>query len=299
MTYPPGSPGYPSAPADPAQYAAPSTQLVTPEPSPTPARASCRMYLNIAVAVLGLAVYLASFGPLFTVGIDLARSACGTRHRSASAASAGRPGRAAGRRRACCPSRSDDSGGRRGHRGAWRSWLVIAQVVSSPPAVDHRLGRSACCSSSRCCRPSPPSLRCCCDAGIITAPAPKPRYEQQPYGQYGQYRRRYYGSYDGQPPSAPGPDRGPPQQRPGGYPPQYVRRLPAVARRPAAIPALGQQGAASSPGRPTPPTGFPAFGQPQPRRRRAGPQHGADPRTRRSSHSRRPRSNRLLRRRSL
>ena len=53
------------------------------------------------------------------------------------------------------------------------------------------------------------------DAGVITAPVPKPKYEQpNPYGQYGAP-----GSYYGQPQhGAPTHPQGPPQR--GGYPPQ-------------------------------------------------------------------------------
>jgi len=85
------------------------------------------------------------------------------------------------------------------------------------------------------------------DAGVITAPAPRPRYEQPQYGQYG-----VPGPYYGQP-HQPGPphQQGPQlqQQRPG-YPPPYGGGYPGGPSA-GGFPA-GQQG-----GPPTPPSGFP------------------------------------------
>jgi hypothetical protein len=97
------------------------------------------------------------------------------------------------------------------------------------------------------------------DAGIVTAPAPKPKYEQPAYG-YGP-PQGYYGQ---SPQGGPAPQ----QQRPGGYAPQYgggsYQREPSTG----GFPALGQQGQGAphngpQSGPPTPPTGFPAFGHPQ------------------------------------
>src|ERR1700759_1492136 len=73
MTYPPGNPGYPPAQQPTTQFAAPTQQFgKLPEPAPTPAPASAAegpsklpVYLTAAVAALGLAVYLSSYGPLF------------------------------------------------------------------------------------------------------------------------------------------------------------------------------------------------------------------------------------------
>jgi hypothetical protein len=90
------------------------------------------------------------------------------------------------------------------------------------------------------------------DAGVITPPAPRPRYEQQQYGQYGAP-----GPYYGQPHHQPGPphQQGPQQQqqRPG-YPSPYgggYQGGPSTG---------GFSGSQSGP--PTPPTGFPTYGQP-------------------------------------
>ena len=65
MSYPPGSPGYPPASSQAPQYAG-APQYASPQ-EPIPAGPSkLPLYLSIAVVVLGLAVYLASYGPLFT-----------------------------------------------------------------------------------------------------------------------------------------------------------------------------------------------------------------------------------------
>ncbi len=66
MTYSPGSPGYP--PAQPG----PSYQGANPSfAQPEAGESKLPLYLTIAVVALGLAAYLASFGPMFTVGAEL------------------------------------------------------------------------------------------------------------------------------------------------------------------------------------------------------------------------------------
>src|SRR5690349_619929 len=70
MTYPPGSPGYPPAQQPTSQFSAPTQQFgKAPEPA-AEGPSKLPMYLTVAVAALGLALYLASFGPLFTAGAD-------------------------------------------------------------------------------------------------------------------------------------------------------------------------------------------------------------------------------------
>src|SRR5690349_2005504 len=67
MSYPPGSPGYPPAQQPTTQFAAPTQQFgKLPEPAPAAEGPSkLPLYLTAAVAALGLAVYLSSYGPLF------------------------------------------------------------------------------------------------------------------------------------------------------------------------------------------------------------------------------------------
>src|SRR5436305_9914108 len=73
MTYPPGNPGYPPAQQPTTQFAAPTQQFgKMPEPASAPEGPSkLPLYLSAAVAALGLAVYLSSYGPLFASGADI------------------------------------------------------------------------------------------------------------------------------------------------------------------------------------------------------------------------------------
>jgi hypothetical protein len=88
------------------------------------------------------------------------------------------------------------------------------------------------------------------DAGIITPPAPRPKYDQYP-PQYG----GYYGQPGQQHPGQPQQHAGQPQQNLTQRPayPQYGGYPPATG----GFPQGGQQS-----GTPTPPTGFPTYSQP-------------------------------------
>ncbi|MCV7362802.1 DUF5336 domain-containing protein [Mycolicibacterium neworleansense] len=99
------------------------------------------------------------------------------------------------------------------------------------------------------------------DAGVITPPAPKPQFDQQPqYGQYGgpsqYYGQQHQPQHGGQPYQQAQP------QRPG-YPSQYggYSGGPSTGGFPVQTPQ-GPQGQQPS-GPPTPPTGYPTYGQPQ------------------------------------
>lgn len=99
------------------------------------------------------------------------------------------------------------------------------------------------------------------EAGIITPPAPKPQFDQQPqYGQYGgpsqYYGQQHQPQHGGQP-----YQQAQPQQP--GYPSQYggYSSGPNTGGYPVQSPQ-GQQGQQPS-GPPTPPTGYPTYGQPQ------------------------------------
>ena len=72
MTYPPGNPGYPSAQQPTTQFAAPTQQFgKLPDTAPAAEGPSkLPVYLTAAVAALGLAVYLSSYGPLFAANAD-------------------------------------------------------------------------------------------------------------------------------------------------------------------------------------------------------------------------------------
>ena len=72
MTYPPGNPGYSSAQQPTTQFAAPTQQFGrVPDTAPAAEGPSkLPVYLTAAVAALGLAVYLSSYGPLFAANAD-------------------------------------------------------------------------------------------------------------------------------------------------------------------------------------------------------------------------------------
>ena len=112
------------------------------------------------------------------------------------------------------------------------------------------------------------------DAGVITAPAPKPKYEQQPYGQYGR-PPPYYGQ-----PTQPAPAVSRGQQHAAaarGYPP---RSSGGYSRRPSTAGWLRRPRPASRAARRPRRPDFPAFGQPPGRRRRrptAGPDERQQP----------------------
>ena len=66
MSYPPTNPGYPQTQQT-GPYGAPGPSFAPAEAGPS----KLPLYLTIAVVVLGLAAYLASFGPVFTVSAEL------------------------------------------------------------------------------------------------------------------------------------------------------------------------------------------------------------------------------------
>ncbi len=203
------------------------------------------MYLTAAVAALGLAVYLSSFGPLFTRGRRLlhadaarsrrgrvaARRAARRRRPAAQAEGRARAGRGAlgaglpaGDRRSCSPRPTAST-------IDWGLYLIIAfSVIQAIVAVAVLLF----------------------DAGVITAPAPRPKYEQQQYGQYGGPGPVLRTAASARRPAAPAG----PAAAASGLPVARTAAATRVARRPADSPA-GHQG-----GPPTPPTGFPTYGQP-------------------------------------
>ncbi|HEY4792689.1 MAG TPA: DUF5336 domain-containing protein, partial [Mycobacterium sp.] len=61
MSYPPGSPGYPPAQSS-GSYAAPAPSFNKGDEG----ESNLKQYLTIGVLVLGLAIYLVSYGPMIT-----------------------------------------------------------------------------------------------------------------------------------------------------------------------------------------------------------------------------------------
>jgi hypothetical protein len=245
MTYSPGSPGYPPA-QSPGGYGGSSTPSFAKSDD---GESHLSRYLTIGVLVLGLATYLLSYGPMITrilpngdelvesgstLPIDLVLLA---------ALLAGVSLLPKARNYAAVVTAVsvlgallliEDTIGASG-RG-WALWFALAAgVLQAILAVSALL----------------------LDAGVITPPAPRPKYDQ--YGHYGQY-----GGYYGQ--------QQPPYQQ-SGYPGQYGGYSSGPSTGgfstqsgpiPSSPQSSPQQG--SSPGQqhgsPTPPTGFPSFSPP-------------------------------------
>lgn len=233
MSYPPTNPGYPPT-QPPGPYGAPGPSFAPAEAGPS----KLPLYLTIAVVVLGLAAYLASFGPVFTVsaelgpfgGAELTGSGGGypiiaatvaallaavslvPKAKSYSAVIAAVAVLAVLLVIAQLVSKPT------GFSVGWALWLVLAfTLLEALAAVAVLLFES----------------------GVITAPAPRPRYDQ--YGQYGPPPGGYYGQGPAQRPNYPSPQY-------GGY---------------SSGPSTGGFGSAGPQnGPPTPPTGFPSFSPP-------------------------------------
>ncbi|MGX9787895.1 DUF5336 domain-containing protein [Mycobacterium sp. MMS18-G62] len=242
MTYPPGSPGYPPAQQQPTnQFAAPTQQFGKPDTAAAEGPSKLPLYLTAAVAALGLAVYLSSFGPLFTASADFFTPTLLDLGVVASLLAALIAGVALIPKQTASP--------------AWVAvlsvlgfLLVLAIVLTVPDGVSIDWGLYLIIAFSVV-QAIVAVAVLLFDAGVITPPVPRPRYEQpQQYGQYGGQ-----GPYYGQPQHG-GPPQQAPQQRPG-YPSPYPGGYPGGP--PTGGYSGGQQG-----GPPTPPTGFPTYGQP-------------------------------------
>lgn len=228
MTYPPG--GYPPA-QSPGSYGAPTPAV----PAAGDSESKLPLYLKIAVAALGLVVYLASFGPMYDTDSSYEISVVGSWPSTAALLAALLLGVG------LLPKAKDytpiatviavlgallaiseifDRPLVKADEASigWGLWLVVAfTVIQAIVAVVALL----------------------LDAGVITAPAPKPQYDpyQQQYGVAP-------GGYYGQPPQAPA--------QYGGYPSTGGFSAPPAPQGP----PLQHQGP------PTPPTGFPSFSPP-------------------------------------
>ncbi|MGY4711112.1 DUF5336 domain-containing protein [Mycolicibacterium sp. CBM1] len=244
MTYPPTNPGYPPS-QPPGSYGAPGPSYAPAEAGPS----KLPQYLTIAVVVLGLAAYLASFGPVFTVsaemgpfgGAELTGSGGGYPVIAALIAAL--------LAAVSLLPKAKNYDGIVATASVLAVLLVIAQVVSKPAGFS--IGWALWLVLAFVLFQAVVAVAALLlEAGIITAPAPRPRYEQ--FGQYGPPPGGYYGQ-QGQP-GQPGPSQGPPQ-RPG-YPSQYgggYSSGPSTG-------GFGGHGPQSGP--PTPPTGFPSFSPP-------------------------------------
>jgi Family of unknown function (DUF5336) len=243
MTYPPGSPGYPPAQQPTTQFAAPTQQFSkVPEAAPAAEGPSKMLdYLTAAVAALGLALYLSSFGPLFTAGGDFFTPLLLDLGIVASLLAALIAGAGLLPKQKAAPALVAVL--------SVLGFLLVILIVLTVPngvAIDWGLYLIIAFSVLQAIVAVAALLF---DAGVINPPAPKPRYEQQ-YGQYGGP-----GQYYGQPQhhGAPTHQQGPQQRQ--GYPSQY-------GGYPSGGPSTGGFTGGAQSGPPTPPTGFPTYGQP-------------------------------------
>ena len=254
MTYPPGSPGYSSTPPT-TQFSAPTQQLSKlPEPA-AEGSSKLSLYLGAAVAVFGLAVYLSSFGPQFTISNSefpqLGSASGSTLGLGIAVVAAVISALLAG---VSLLPRQKNFGAVVAVTAVLAFLLVIAEVINAPSGakIDWALYLIIAFTLLEAIAAVAWLLL---DAGIVSAPAPRPKYEQ-PQQQYSQYGGP--GGYYGQQPQHGGP--GQQQQRPG-YPQQQYGQgggYPGGGPHTGGFPAVNPQS-----GPPTPPTGFPAYGNPQ------------------------------------
>lgn len=246
MTYPPGSPGYPPAQQPTTQFAAPTQQFgKLPDVAP-PAEGPSKLpvYLTAAVAALGLAVYLSSYGPLFaSAGADVLPPTLLDLGVVASLLGALIAGVSLVPKQKAAPAVV-------AVLSVLGFLLPIAIVLTAPRGVEIKWGLYLIVAFGVL-QAIVAVAVLLFDAGVITPPAPRPRYEQQQ--QYGQYGAP--GQYYGQPHQPGPPHQQGPQVRPG-YPSPYPGGYPGG-------PPTGGFSAGQQSGPPTPPTGFPQYGQPQ------------------------------------
>jgi hypothetical protein len=271
MTYSPGSPGYP--PAQPGGSYAGATPSFAKDDS---GESNLSLYLNIAVVVLGLAVYLLNFGPTFTIGADLGPGA-GTRAGDAGTAVLICLLAALLAGLSLLP-KAKSYAGVVGVIAVLGALLAISETINTPAgfAIGWAMWPLVACSVLEAIAAVVVILL---DAGVITAPAPRPKYD--PYAQYGQYGQYGYGAaqppggYYGQPAAQQhaGPQSHSPQasgygSQYGGYQSSHAPNQSAIPTNPstggfnAQPPAQSGPQPAAQQGSSTPPTGFPSFSPP-------------------------------------
>lgn len=257
MTYPPGSPGYPPAQQS-NQYVAPTQQFGRVAEPAGPSKLP--VYLYAAVAVLGLATYAFNFGPLLTI-----KSSDFPQFGSASGSTIGIGLAVAASVLAGLIAAVDLLPKQKVSAGVVAAiallsfLLVLGEVINAPQGVSIGWALYLVIISTVL-QAGAAISALLLEAGIITAPEPRPRYEQpQPYGQYGAPYYGQPGQQQGQPYGAP---HAPQQQGRPGYPPPTQYGAGYQGPNTGGFSAVAAPGPQSGP--PTPPTGFPAFGQPQP-----------------------------------
>jgi hypothetical protein len=255
MTYPPSGSGYPPSQQPTTQFSAPTQQFGKVDQPSAQAPAASTAGVNklpfillAAVAVLGLLVYLFSFGDMFTIeNSDFPQlgSASGTSLGLGMAVIAALVSALIAA--ASLLPRQRPPIGVIAAIAVLAFLLVLAEIIQKPQGVS--IGWALYVVTVLTFLQAAVAVGALLlDAGIITAPQPKPKYEQQPqYGQYGQ-PSQYYGQHQAH-------QGGPHQQRPQ-YPSQYGG-YSGGQQHTGGFAAIGQQGGPN-----TPPTGFPTYGQP-------------------------------------
>jgi Family of unknown function (DUF5336) len=281
MTYPPSSSGYPPSQQPTTQFSAPTQQFGKVEqqqhqqgPVQTPAAitpsgpSKLPFILLAATAVLGLLVYLFSFGDVFTIeSTDFPQmgSASGTSQGVVMAVVAALlSGLIAA---TSLLPRQKAPIGVIAAVALLAFLLTLAEIIQKPEGVS--VGWALYAVIVLTFLQSAAAIGALLlDAGILKAPVPKPKHEPQPnYGPYGQ-PSQYYGQH--------APHQGG-QQRPP-YPGQYGGGYSGGPQAGGGYAAIGQQG-----GPPTPPTGFPTYGQPQASQSAPSGQGSAQPQSSSSS----------------
>ena len=246
MTYPPGSPGYPPAQQPTTQFAAPTQQFgKVPDAAPAAEGPSkLPVYLTAAVAALGLAVYLSSYGPLFAASADFFTPTL----LDLGVVAALLAGLIAG---VGLVPKQKSAPALVAVLSVLGFLLVIAIVLTAPQGVEIEWGLYLIIAFSVV-QAIVAVAVLLFDAGVIAPPAPKPRYEQQQqYGQYGGPGRVLR--------TAPSARSAAPQPADNSSAPA-IRRLTAVATRAVRRRADSPAGQQSGPRRRPP--DFPTYGQP-------------------------------------
>ena len=256
MTYPPSSSGYPPSQQPTTQFSAPTQQFGKVEQSSAQAPASTTeagpsrlpFILLAAAAVLGLLVYLFSFGDVFTIeSSDFPQmgSASGTSQGVIMAVVAALVSALIAA--ASLLPRQKAPVGVIAAVAVLAFLLVLAEIIQKPEGVS--IGWALYVVILLTFLQSAVAIGALLlDAGILKAPVPKPKYEQQQ--QYGPYSQptQYYGQHAAH-------QGGAHQQRPQ-YPGQYGGYSGGQSST-GGFTAIGQQGGPN-----TPPTGFPTYSQP-------------------------------------
>jgi Family of unknown function (DUF5336) len=260
MSYPQGptgGPGYPPAQQQSAQFSAPTQQFNKVPETEQPGNGASKLplYLAAAVTVLGFLVYLSNFAPQFTVSAsdfgglgELSGTTPGVLFAVIAAVLAGL---LAG---VSLLPRQRSYTAIAAVLAVLGFLLVIAEVVNKPSGTAIGWGLYLVIAFTLL-QAAVAVVVLLFDSGIIAPPVPRPKYDQQQ--QYGQYPGGYYGQQSGQPQhGGPGQhQQGPQQQRPG-YPSQYGGGYPSTGPSTGGFPSVPQSGP------PTPPTGYPTYGQP-------------------------------------